>query len=97
MAAPVEFQLLSGVYEYPPTFIINCSSTVSPPTTLEWTFNGLPVDLTSSSFSSSQQLRNAVSSTYDNILTVAGARAGQYSCSVSNDRGAYSGNITVEG
>lgn len=88
------FRLLSHAYDYPPTFSITCISTAFPPTTLEWRLNG---SILSNSFSSSKQLRDAVSSTYYNILTVNGASVGQYSCSVANDRGTNSANITVNG
>ena len=98
LASPVEFSLLSHFYDYPPTFSINCISTAFPPAQLRWRLNGSPLDTSASiSFSSSQQLRDAVTSTYHNILTVSGAIGGQYSCSVSNDRGTNSANITVNG
>ena len=95
--SPVEYRLLSHPYAYPPIFTVTCISTTFPPTTLEWRLNGSPLDLSSNTFSSSQQLRDAASSTYHNILTVSGASVGQYSCSVSNDRGANAANITVNG
>ena len=97
IASPVEFQLLSHASAYPPIFTLTCISTAFPPTTLEWSLNGSPLDLSSNSFSSSQQMRDASSSTYYNILTVSGASVGRYSCSVANDRGTNSANITVNG
>ena len=97
LASPVEFQLLSHAYDYPPTFTVTCISRAFPPTRLEWTLNGSPLDLSSNSFSSSQQMRDASSSTYYNILTVSGASEGQYSCSVANDRGINTAGLTVNG
>ena len=97
IASPVKFQLLSHAHDYPPTFTVTCISSAFPPTRLEWSLNGSPLDLSSNNFSSSQQMRNATSSTYYNILTVSGASVGQYSCSVANDRGTNSANTTVNG
>ena len=98
IVATSAFHLLSHDHHYPPTFTLTCTTMAFPPTTLTWTLNGSSLDLsTNNSFSSAQQLRDARSSTYDNILTVSGAEVGDYNCSVSNDRGARSANITVKG
>ena len=68
-------------------FNLTCTSTGGPATTVTWTPMGNDVT----------QLQNAVSATYTHTLTVAGRAPGEYTCSVSNDRGTATRSITVQG
>lgn len=91
------FHLLTALSFQPPSFVLNCTTTHTPPTTVTWTRNGGTLDSNSPLYSMSQVLRNATSTTYNNLLTVQGSREGEYSCTVSNDRGSLSANFSVVG
>jgi len=92
----VGFHLLTALSSHPPSFTLNCTSSHSPPTMVTWTRNG--ETLTSSSpYSISRVLKNAVSTTYNSLLTVQGSLEGEYSCAVANDRGSNSATLTVVG
>ena len=73
--------------EDPVEFTLTCTSTGGPATTVTWTPMGNDVT----------QLQNTVSATYTHTLTVAGRVPGEYTCSVSNDRGTATRSITVQG
>ena len=97
LETPVGFHLLTALSFQPPSFVLNCTTTHTPPTTVTWTRNGGTLDSNSPLYSMSQVLRNATSTTYNNLLTVQGSREGEYSCTVSNDRGSLSANFSVVG
>ena len=44
ITAGVQFQLLTPTNVDPPVFQLTCTSTSSPPTTVQWTINGSPVN-----------------------------------------------------
>ena len=92
---PVGFHLLTALSSQPPSFVLNCTTTHTPPTTVTWTHNG--ETLNSPEYFMSQVLRNATSTIYNNLLTVQGSQEGEYSCTVSNDRGSLSANFSVVG
>ena len=73
--------------EDPVEFTLTCTSTGGPATTVTWTPMGNDVT----------QLQNAASATYTHTLTVTGRVPGEYTCSVSNDRGTATRSITVQG
>ena len=76
----VQFQLLTPTNVDPPVFQLTCTSTSSPPTTVQWTTNGSPV---SGNYASSQIVTDRPTSTYNNTLTVTGRAPGMYTCNVT--------------
>ena len=74
----VQFQLLTPTNVDPPVFQLTCTSTSSPPTTVQWTFNGSPVN-----GGTSQIVTDGPTSTYNNTLTVTGRSPGMYTCNVT--------------
>ena len=74
----VQFQLLTPTNVDPPVFQLTCTSTSSPPTTVQWTFNGSLVN-----GGTSQILTDRPTSTYNNTLTVTGRSPGMYICNVT--------------
>lgn len=76
-------------------FTLTCTSSAFPPTTVTWTRSGqaLPTGMCSSY----QHLTDAPTSTFNNTLQVNGILAGTYICTVTNDRGSGSREITITG
>lgn len=93
---PVMFQLLSFPTVYPPTFSINCTTIMFPPTTISWFLDQSLFDVRGMN-SAYQNVRNALTTTYDSVLTVSGGQAGTYRCTASNSRGSDSAEIFVDG
>ena len=77
----VLFKLLTPTNVDPPVFQLTCTSTTSPPTTVQWTINGSPVN--GSNYTSSQIVTDGPTSTYNNTLTVTGRSPGMYTCNVT--------------
>ena len=77
----VQFQLLTPTNVDPPVFQLTCTSTSSPPTTVQWTINGSPAN--EGNYTSSQIVTDRPTSTYNNILTVMGRSSGIYTCNVT--------------
>ena len=77
----VQFQLLTPTNVDPPVFQLTCTSTSSPPTTVQWTINGSPVN--GGNYASSQIVTDRPTSTYNNTLTVTGRAPGMYTCNVT--------------
>ena len=77
----VQFQLLTPTNVDPPVFQLTCTSTSSPPTTVQWTINGIPVN--GGNYASSQTVTHGPTSTYNNTLTVTGRAPGMYTCTVT--------------
>ena len=77
----VQFQLLTYTNVDPPVFQLTCTSTSSPPTTVQWTINGSPVN--GGNYTSSQIVTDRPTSTYNNTLTVTGRAPGMYTCNVT--------------
>ena len=87
-----------GLY---PHFTLNCSSSGSAATEVEWTLDNQPVDLSRQIYNSIQLLRDGSTSTYDNILVVSisdvNEYSGKYGCSVRNSFGIASEEATFVG
>ena len=77
----VQFQLLTPTNVDSPVFQLTCTSTSSPPTTVQWTINGSPVN--GGNYASSQIVTDRPTSTYNNTLTVTGRAPGMYTCNVT--------------
>ena len=75
------FQLLTPATVDPPVFQLTCTSTSSPPTSVQWTINGSPVN--GGNYASSQILIDRPTSTYNNTLTVTGRAPGMYTCNIT--------------
>ena len=91
IASPLELDIVTPLFHYPPTFTVTCLTTLTPPTTLTWSQDGAPLNNTA------QVLIDGLSSRYANILTVSEDAPGLYSCTAGNTRGAASLNITIQG
>ena len=81
ITAGVQFQLLTPTNVDPPVFQLTCTSTSSPPTNVQWTINGSPVN--GGNYASSQIVTDRPTSTYNNTLTVTGRAPGMYTCTVT--------------
>ena len=77
----VQFQLLTPTNVDPPVFQLTCTSTSSPPTTVQWTINGIPVN--GGNYTSSQIVTDQPTSTCKNTLTVTGRAPGMYTCTIT--------------
>ena len=77
----VLFQLLTPTNVDPQVFQLTCTSTSSPPTTVQWTISGSPVN--GGNYASSQIVTDRPTSTYNNTLTVTGRVPGMYTCTVT--------------
>ena len=62
-------------------FHLTCTSISSPPTTVQWTIDGIPVN--GSDYSSSQIVIDGLTATYNNTLTVTGRAPGMYTCFIT--------------
>ena len=73
---------------------LTCTSTDGPPTTVTWSKNNVPVNL--SLYEQSQRLVDAESATYESILFNADVNnfVGSFICEISNARG--TNEVTVE-
>lgn len=92
----MSFQLETAVTVDPPQFSVTCRSVGGPATTVTWERNGVTIQ-DNATFSSSQIVTDAVMAEYLNVLVVAGRYAGEYECTVSNDRPSFSSTIDLEG
>ena len=94
------FSLLTELTVHPPVFTLTCTSTSSPPTSLQWRRNGNEVSNEVSNgdtYSAWQVLVNGLNSSYDSVLRVVGSQTGQYQCEVSNTRGSDVDSVMVQG
>ena len=92
---PIAFTLLTDLLSPTPSFSLNCTSHSFPPTELSWSRDEQPLPLSEAPYQSSQQLRDALSTTYDNLLTVNGSLPGLYNCTAANERGSQSNTLDV--
>ena len=98
MVSSIQFQLTSELNATTPTFILTCTSTGGPATTVSWTVNNSAVTEDSAHNITSQVLTDAETATYNHTLTVTGKIIGDYECNVSNDKPSSSSRIlTVVG
>jgi hypothetical protein len=86
----VEFELQTEVTEDPPLFTLTCISEGSPVTSVVWEREGEEI-VDDASHSSSQIVVNAVDVVYHNVLMVRGRNGGEYTCTVYNSMGTFSG------
>ena len=77
----VQARLLTGPSVDPPVFQLNCTSTRSPATFVQWTINGSTAE--GGHFASYQILKDPTASTYENILVVTGKVFGLFTCNVT--------------
>ena len=85
--------------EYLPNFTLNCTSVGSPATTVTWSRDGT-VLARGEQYEMIQMLQDGTTATYENILVVTGIPStllGVYSCSIWNDIGTATRNITISG
>ena len=78
---------------------LNCTSTASPAMSVVWRKDGSSLANSSSSYNTSQQLRNGVTATYDNILSINAAPselAGAYSCIIHDSLGRNSQTASIQ-
>ena len=92
---PIAFTLQTDLLSPTPSFSLNCTSHSFPPTELSWSRDEQPLPLREAPYQSSQQLCDALSTTYDNLLTVTGSLPGLYSCTAANERGSQSNTLNV--
>ena len=80
---------------------LTCVSTGSPATTVSWMKDGQSLSIDGSTYQLTQTVTDRASSTYSNVLTVSETAptgvAGTYTCTVSNDLGSGSMNVTAVG
>ena len=79
------FQLNTDPATDPHVFTLTCTSTGGPATTISWRRDGTILS-DDSNHDIMSQVRDPVTATYTNTLTVTGRLAGQYECSVFNSR-----------
>ena len=91
----ISFTLLTDLSSSPPSYSLNCTTQSFPPTEVSWSRDGQPLPLSGETYQSSQQLRDALSTTYDNFLTVNGSLPGLYNCMATNERGSQSTMLDV--
>ena len=76
---------------------ITCSTSDSPPTTVEWCRNGEPIAIDGTNYVAVQQVTDRRNLYYDNILHVKNSEfaAGrqQFECKINNSRGSHSHTI----
>ena len=76
----VQFSEVSDLNGEHPQFILTCTSTGGPATTVVWTRDSEPVS------GGMTVLDNAETAQYTHTLTVTGRLPGQYICNVSNNK-----------
>ena len=86
MVSSMQFQLTSALNSTTPTFILTCTSTSGPATTVSWTVNNSPMTEDSAHNITSQILTDATTATYTHTLMVTGRLVGEYECNVSNNK-----------
>ena len=75
---------------------VTCVSEGSPATSVVWMRDGQPLNNSSTGrYSLSQSITDRETSEYTNVLVVARMVAGVYSCTVANDLGSTSEEVTV--
>ena len=86
VVSSIQFQLTSELNTPTPTFTLTCTSTGGPATNVSWTSNSSAVTEDSAHKITSQVLTNAITATYNHILTVTGRLVGEYECNASNNK-----------
>ena len=93
----MEFELQTEVTEDPPLFTLTCISEGSPVTSVVWEREGEAI-VDDANHSSSQIVVNASDVVYHNVLMVRGRNGGEYTCTVYNSMGTFSGRtIDIRG
>ena len=97
IASPIQFSLETTFKVDPPVFTLTCVSTVGPASTVNWTRDGIAVSYDDNHVLT-QIVTDQLNIVYSNVLTVIGREPGNYTCSVTNDRGNDSSQVVlVEG
>ena len=97
--APVSVVSLQRTTGHSPNFTLNCTSMGSPATTVIWRKDEMVLS-SGGQYEMIQTLQDGVTATYNNILVVSGtpsALLGVYSCSILNEIGTATRNITING
>ena len=81
----ITFQLNTDPATDPPVFILTCTSTGAPATTVSWRRDGTLLS-DDSTYKITSQVTDTVTATYTHTLTVTGRLEGEYQCNVSNIR-----------
>ena len=94
----LNFKLTSELNSSTPTFILTCTSSGSPVTTVTWMRDGEVLTENGNYIITSWMLLHPESATYTHTLTVTGRLVGKYECNVTNIwTPSSSRNLSVEG
>lgn len=96
LSAEVTFELQSDVAADPPEFSLVCHTEGGPATEVVWELDGSVV-MEDSSHTLTQTVVDAVTAAYNNTLVVSGREGGEYTCTVTNERGSGESSLTVQG
>ena len=83
--------LLTEVNVNPPQFILTCHSEGGPVTSVSWQRNSAMIEEDEDHVTSQILVDTGEETQYENRLTVAAREAGQYQCTVSNNRDDFHG------
>ena len=86
ITSPIKFSLETSFKVNLPVFTLTCISTDGPATTVTWTRDGAAVSYDTNHVLT-QTVTDQLAANYSNVLTVTGREPGNYTCSVTNDRG----------
>ena len=93
----LQFQLITNLNAPTPMFALTCISTGGPVTIFSWRKDGALVTNNNGYNIAPQIVTDGENGTYTHILTVTGRHAGEYECSVTNNRTFMeTGNLKVE-
>ena len=79
--------------------MLTCLSSHGPATTVSWKKNGIPLEKGSLDFNQNQRLVDAETATYESYLITSNLSilVGEFTCTVSNNRGTAEETILLEG
>ena len=92
----ISFELRTAIDSDQLQFTLVCQTQGGPATAAVWERNGADI-MDDGNFTTSQIVVDAVSATYNNTLLVSSRLGGQYTCTVTNDRGSMTSSLNVEG
>ena len=92
----ISFELQTAVDSDQIQFTLVCQTQGGPATTVTWERNGANI-MENGNFTANQVVVDAVSATYNNTLLVSNRLGGQYTCTITNDRGSMTSSLNVEG
>ena len=91
----MQFELRTALTVEPPAFILTCTSTGGPATTLTWERDEVEL-MDSDEYIISQTVEDTETAEYSNQLTVTGRLTGEYQCTVNSDGGGSFRVLLVE-